>query len=183
MKKNNDQINLFNNNGIWFIVLGALLMLFGIFALFYMGIATLAAVYCFGTLMVVSGVLQIIGAFYLHRGSRIWLWVLCGLLYLIAGWLTFSNPFAVTTALTILLSASLIVGGVFKIIGGLQIKPISGWGWIIFSGILTLVTGILIMSTPDSAFWVIGMFLGIDMIFQGWSYVTIGLAMKSMNDN
>ena len=185
MQKDNNEKKAFtgNKDALWLIILGVLLIFFGTFALFYLGIATLAAVYCFGTLMVVAGVFQIIGAFQVYSGSQKWLWALSGLLYLIAGWLIFSNPFVATTTLTIFLAASLIVGGAFKLVGGFQLKPMTGWGWVVFSGMLTLATGVLILSTPSSAFWVIGMFLGIDMIFQGWSFVTIGLTVKSMKDN
>ncbi len=187
IQESNNQINKFaeraHHNAIWVVVMGVLLIIFGIFALLYMGMSTMAAVYCFGVLMVIGGIFQIIGAFQIYSGFKVLLWGLCGVLYMAAGWLTFSNPFLVSAVLTIFLAISLSIGGIFKLIGGFQLKPFSGWGWIVFSGILSLMTGILIFSTPDSAFWVIGMFLGIDMIFQGWSFVTIGLAVKSMKDN
>lgn len=171
-----------HKNAIWVIVLGILLIVFGTFALIYMSVATLAAVYCFGALMVVGGIFQIIGAFQIYSGGRAWLWALCGLLYLFAGWLTFSNPFIAGYFLTVFLAAALVVGGIFRIINGFQVKPFIGWGWTVFSGGLTLLTGLLIFSTPTSPFWVIGMFLGIDMIFQGWSYVSIGSAVRSLKE-
>lgn len=167
-----------HKNATWVIVAGALLVLFGIGALIYMGIANLAAVYCFGILMVIGGVFEIITAFQLHNGGRAWLWALCGLLYLAAGFLVFSNPFAASVILTMFLAAILLISGVIRIIYGFQVKPVRGWGWEVFSGALNMVLGLLILSTPGSAFWIIGMFLGIDMIFQGWGLIALGSAVR-----
>ena len=178
MKKYNSKVH---RNSIWVIVLGVLMILLGVFALIYMGIATLAVVYFFGTLMVIGGVFQIIGSFQLFHGSRAWLWALCGLLYLLAGWIVFSNPFAASLVFTLLLAAALLVGGVFRIINGFQVKPHQGWSWAVLSGALGLITGILIIIEPNSFSWVMGLFLGVDMLFQGWTFVVIGWAIRSKN--
>lgn len=169
-----------HKSALWVIGLGVLMVVFGTFALIYMSTATSVAVFFFGALMVVGGIFQIISAFQIYHGFRAILWALCGVLYLAAGWLTFTNPFLVSFVLTNFLAAFLVVDGAFRIINGFQIKPVTGWGWSVFSGLLTFLTGVLIFASPTSPFWVIGMFLGIDMIFQGWSYVSIGMAIRSL---
>ena len=48
-------------------------------------------------------------------------------------------------------------------------------------GAVTLALGISIWNKwPADALWVIGLFVGIDMLFNGWSLVMLGFAAKSM---
>ena len=61
-----------------------------------------------------------------------------------------------------------------------MLKPMAGWGWTLFSGVLTLVTGAIILTSPDAPFWVLGMFLGVDLLFQGVNYLTFAAAIKKM---
>ena len=72
------------------------------------------------------------------------------------------------------------IGSVVRTANAFILRPISGWGWVLFSGILTLLTGVLILSSPDSPFWVLGMFLAIDILFQGINYLTLASAIKQL---
>ena len=54
-----------------------------------------------------------------------------------------------------------------------------GWGWVLLSGLITFILGIMIKSQwPVTGLWVIGLFIGIDLIFSGWSYVMLSMAAK-----
>lgn len=66
----------------------------------------------------------------------------------------------------------LIISGILRTLGALLYR-IEGWGWSLFSGILTFVTGIIIMQTPDAPFWVLGLFLAMDILFQGINYLRL----------
>jgi uncharacterized membrane protein HdeD (DUF308 family) len=69
----------------------------------------------------------------------------------------------------LMLAAAFFGSGLFRIIVALS-ERFYGWGWVLLNGIITLVLGILIWrGWPDAAFWVIGLFVGIDMLFAGWS--------------
>jgi uncharacterized membrane protein HdeD (DUF308 family) len=73
-----------------------------------------------------------------------------------------------------------MVGGVFRIVGSLMYR-FPQWGWVLFGGVLNLLLGILIWQQwPFSGFWVIGLFVGIDMIFNGWIWVMLALRLKSL---
>jgi uncharacterized membrane protein HdeD (DUF308 family) len=55
------------------------------------------------------------------------------------------------------------------------------WGWVLFGGVLNLLLGILIWwGWPASALWVIGLFVGIDMIYNGWTWVVLALSLKRL---
>ena len=51
------------------------------------------------------------------------------------------------------------------------------WGWVMFNGIISLVLGIMIWRQwPYSGLWVIGLFVGIEMLLNGWSLVMLSFS-------
>ncbi|SPL69568.1 HdeD family acid-resistance protein [Acinetobacter stercoris] len=169
-----------HENRKWYLLLGALLIIFGVVLLASLGMATLSVVFLFGILMMVGGVLHIVAAFKIFDGGYRWLWAIFGVLYLIAGYYAFTAPVQTAVVLTSLLAIALIIGGIIRIINAFMFKPLPGWGWTLFSGLLTLLTGILIIASPTSPFWVLGMFLGIDILFQGINYLTLAAAIRNI---
>lgn len=163
----------------WFVALGVVLILLGFYASYNIFIATIASVFTVGVLMLISGILQIIHAFYVKSWSNfIWL-VLTGLVYAAAGIMAFMNPVLASTILTFLLAAALVGVGVLRIVAGLNARPAKGWGWILFSGIITLLAGIVIaIGWPVNSLWILGMFLAVDLIIQGWAMAAFGFALK-----
>ena len=88
------------------------------------------------------------------------------------------TPGITLAALTLLIAAFFLSSGLFKIIGAL-VSRFKGWGWYFLSGLISLALGILILvHWPSSSLWVIGLFIGIDLIFVGWSLVMISLFVK-----
>ncbi|WP_445114929.1 HdeD family acid-resistance protein [Acinetobacter sp. WZC-1] len=169
-----------HENRKWYLILGVLLVIFGLVLLASLSFATLTVVALFGLLMMTGGVLHLIAAFKIFDGGYRWLWALFGVLYLIAGYYAFKSPITTAVVLTSLLAIALLIGGFIRIINAFMLKPMSGWGWTLLSGILTLATGIIILASPDSPFWVLGLFLGIDILFQGINYLTFAAAIKQI---
>jgi len=164
----------------WYLFLGVLLVIFGLILLGALPFATLSAVLLFGVLMMLGGVLHFIAAFAVFKSSTRWLWALFGILYWVAGYFAFTTPVITAVVLTSFLAIALIIAGILRTINAFVLRPISGWGWVLFSGVLTLLTGILILLSPDSPFWVLGMFLAIDIIFQGINYLTLANSIKQL---
>jgi uncharacterized membrane protein HdeD (DUF308 family) len=82
--------------------------------------------------------------------------------------------------MTLLLACALMVGGLFRIIGSLMYQ-FPHWGWTLAGGIINLILGVLIWQQwPATALWVIGLFVGIDLIFTGWTWVMLALALKNV---
>jgi uncharacterized membrane protein HdeD (DUF308 family) len=78
------------------------------------------------------------------------------------------------------LACSLIVSGIFRIVGSLMSR-FPHWGWIFFGGVVDLLLGILIWRHwPATSLWVIGLFVGIDVIFNGWTWILLALRLKSL---
>ena len=106
--------------------------------------------------------------------------LLMGVLYIVVGLLFLNRPVSALEALTLLLACSLMVSGVFRIVGSL-LDRFPHWGWIFFGGVLNLVLGLMIWQQwPVSGFWVIGLFVGIDMIFNGWTWIMLALRLKQL---
>jgi uncharacterized membrane protein HdeD (DUF308 family) len=170
-------------SGFWLLILGALLIVVGLVAISASFIATLATVVMLGTLLMIGGGVEIVDAF-LGRGWRgFWMHLLAGILYLVLGFLLVQHPIEAAAVFTLILAAAFFVGGLFRIIVALS-ERFYGWGWVLLNGIITLVLGILIWRQwPEAAFWVIGLFVGIDMLFAGWSLVITALTIRNVASN
>lgn len=165
----------------WFLALGIVLIVLGLGALAYAVAATLTSVIVIGVLMLIGGAAQLIHAWTLRSlGGFVW-WTLVGLLYIVAGGMVIQNPIAGAEILTLLLGATLIGVGVLRLGIWLMNRGQEGWLWLAFSGVISLVTGLLIaLQWPNIGLWLLGMILGIDLLFQGWSMLWLGLALRRM---
>ncbi len=57
-----------------------------------------------------------------------------------------------------------------------------GWGWLLTGGGLSVLLGIIvIMGLPGTALWCIGLILGIDLIFSGFTLIMIGNNLKKLS--
>jgi uncharacterized membrane protein HdeD (DUF308 family) len=158
--------------GLFFIVLGTigLGMTFGL---------TLASVLLFGVLLIIAGLVQLADVFKC-RGWKSIIWhVLNALLYVAGGILIITDPILASAALTLMLAAGLMAVGAIRILMSFQHRGQSGWGWMLFSGLIAVVLGLMIMAKwPVSGLWVIGLFLAIELIMSGWSYLFLALAAR-----
>lgn len=167
-----------HENRKWYLGLGILLIVFALVLFGSLAFATLSVVFLFGVLMMVGGIAHIIAAFKIFEGGYRWLLVIFGILYCVAGYYAFKTPVQTAVVLTHLLGILLVIAGIIRILSSAIFRVYQGWGWTLFSGILTLATGILILVTPDAPFWVLGMFLAIDILFQGINYVSLASYIK-----
>ena len=163
-----------------FVVLGVALIALGVVALGSVGIATLASVLVFGWILVAAGILETVHAWRVRGWSGFTRHLLGGLLSFVVGGLIVANPAAGMLSLTLLMAAFFIVGGIFRIVTALSFR-LPGRGWAVAGGIVTVALGMIIAAEwPVSAVWVIGTFVGIDLIFDGWSLVMAGLGAREV---
>jgi uncharacterized membrane protein HdeD (DUF308 family) len=166
-------------NWLWFVILGIALIVLGFIALSAVVVTSLAAAVVIGALMLVGGVVEIIGVAWCRGWSGFFLHLMSGLLSIVIGGLFIKAPFDALLAMTLLLACLLTVGGVFKIIAALTYR-FAAWGWPLLSGLIDLILGVLIWGEwPGSALWVIGMFVGISLIFRGVNWIGLGLLLRT----
>ncbi|ANK84810.1 MULTISPECIES: HdeD family acid-resistance protein [Rhizobium] len=165
---------------IWFVGLGVLLLVCGLIALGNLMLATVVSVYYVGMLMLFGGVTYLVHAFQVRGWDHVLFWTLSGLLYVFAGIAAFVNPILTSAALTLFLSLALVIAGVFRTWVGRRMKPAKGWGWIVASGVITALAGFVIaLGWPVNSLWVLGLFLAVDLIVQGWTMIAFGLGIRS----
>ncbi len=165
----------------WVVAFGVISLIAGVIALGSVVMATESAVFIVGIMMLVVGVFEIFTAFGARGWGKFLLWLLLGALYVFAGFACLNNPFVAATLLTLMLGIALIVGGLVRIFLATQMKHGTPWGWVVFSGILSFLLGLMIVAHwPASSFYTLGIFLGIDLIFIGAGWLTMGLALKKL---
>jgi uncharacterized membrane protein HdeD (DUF308 family) len=163
----------------WIVALGVVYLIAGLIALGSVVAATAASVLVVGAMMVVAGVFEVINAFQVKTWGRFIFWLLLGILYIIAGFVAWDNPFLTAVWLTLILGAALAASGIVRIFLGFNMKHGSPWVWVVISGLITLVLGVIILAHwPFSAVYTLGIFLGIDLVFAGASWIGLGLGLK-----
>ena len=164
----------------WILALGIILIVVGTVAVSMPLWATLTTALAFGILLLMGGIAQLIGAFWTREWSGFFLILLMGVLYLVLGVMFLRHPGEALVAMTLLLTCGLMVSGLFRIIGSL-IYRFPHWGWTLVGGAINLLLGIYIYSQwPLDSFFVLGLFVGIDLIFTGWTWVMLALAVKDV---
>lgn len=165
----------------WLFGMGILLIILGIFAISAPFVATFASVLTLGWLLVFGGIVQVISAFSARKSGGFLVHSLLGLFCILVGILMIINPHATALTLTMLLAVFFLTLGTFKVFSSIVVRY-ENWGWVLFSGLLELLLGILILvHWPSSALWVIGLFIGIDFIFAGWSLLAYSYVVKKLS--
>jgi uncharacterized membrane protein HdeD (DUF308 family) len=164
----------------WIVALGIVYVLAGLIALYSVVTATVASVFVVGIMMLIAGVSEVINAFQVKTWSKFLLWVLLGVLYIVAGFVTFENPLLAAAILTLMLGAALVVSGIMRIFLAFSMREGAPWIWVVVSGMITLLLGLVILAHwPVSSLYILGLFLGIDLVFAGAGWISVGLGLKS----
>ncbi len=165
----------------WIIALGVVYIIAGVVALGSVVLATAATVFVVGIMMVIAGVAEVINAFQIKTWGRFLLWLLLGVLYIVAGFVTFDNPLLAAAMLTLFLGIALLASGMTRIVLAFSMKAAMPWIWVLLSGIVTLLLGLVILlHWPVSSLYILGLFLGIDLVLAGASWIGIGLGLKKL---
>jgi len=173
-------IEQFRHNWGWFLALGIALVIFGAIALGSSVLATLASVLFFGWLLIFAGALEAVQAFWQRQWGGLFLHLLGGILSVVVGFILVANPVVGALMLTLVLAVFFMVAGLFRILASLTMR-FPHWGWVLLSGVISLLLGIFIWRQwPVSGLWVIGAFIGIDLIFSGWAWIMLSLAARRL---
>jgi uncharacterized membrane protein HdeD (DUF308 family) len=130
-------------------------------------------------MMIIAGVAEIVNAFQIKTWGRFLVWALLGLLYIVAGFVVFENPLFAVVLLTLLLGVALVVSGVVRIFLAFSMKRATPWIWVGLSGAITLLLGLLILARwPINSVYILGLFLGIDLIFAGAGWIGLGFGLR-----
>jgi uncharacterized membrane protein HdeD (DUF308 family) len=162
----------------WIVALGVVYVIAGFIALGSIVMATVASVFVVGVMMIIAGVFELINAFQIKSWGKFLIWALLGVLYIVAGFVTFENPLFAAVLLTLILGASLVASGAVRIFLAFNMKRETPWVWVALSGVITLLLGLLILARwPINSIYILGLFLGIDLIMAGAGWIGLGFGL------
>ncbi len=163
----------------WTLALGIVYVLVGLIALGSILSATLASVLVIGVMMVIAGVAEVINAFQVSSWGKFFLWLLLGALYIVAGLVAFENPLLAAAVLTLVLGACLVASGITRILLAFSMKAGAPWILVLLSGVVTVLVGFAILGRwPVSSLYVLGLFLGVDLLVAGFGWIALALALR-----
>ena len=180
MSLNIDAMNEVGRKWGWFLAIGIIMVILGAVGLGAVFALTEVTVKFFGYLIFIAGIFQPIDAFR-HKGWSLVSNFLIASLYIAVGFFMIKDTTLAAATLTLFIAWSLVAIGIMRMVVAFKIKGVPGWVWTLISGTASIVLGIMILNSwPVSGMWVIGMFVAIELIFNGWGMVMLGLAAKKM---
>jgi uncharacterized membrane protein HdeD (DUF308 family) len=167
-------------NWKWVMALGIALILLGAVALAIPFVVTVTSVLFTGWLLVVAGAMQTIHGFWRRAWSGFFLDLLTGVLYLVVGFMFIDRPLEAVEAVTLIMAAALMFVGAMRVFVALS-SNFHHWVWLLINGVISLALGLLIFrGWPESSYFIIGLFIGIDMVFYGWALVMLAMGVREL---
>jgi len=165
----------------WILALGIVLVLLGAGALIdAIGVSVVSMVF-FGWILLFSGVIEGVQTLRHRTGGHFFLHLLKAVFSIVLGVMLLRSPMAGLVVVTLLLASYFVVIGVFRIIAALTVQ-MPGSGWALVDGVITLILGILVWSQwPASGLWVIGLFIGINLITTGWAETMLAFSLRRLS--
>jgi uncharacterized membrane protein HdeD (DUF308 family) len=169
------------NHFNWLMYLGFFNIVLGFLAVTFTSLATLAAVLYLGWFFILSGSATIYFAFRLSKVGGHWSLLLFGILAMVCGFFLIIHPAENAVILTFLIAMFIFTSGLFSILS-CCFEPHPHQIWVIFGGVVSILCAWIIYSEwPVSGTWVPGTFLGVYLIFHGFTQVQIGSAGRRLS--
>lgn len=175
-------LNYFQTHWKLFLAEGIFFILLGFCAVVIPQFFTVAIVIFLGWLLLFGGAVHIGRALLFSDMPGFGSWLFMGILQVVVGYLFIAQPANGILTLTMLMALFFGFEGIAKISLAFMMRPLANWGLILFSGITALVFALIIaISWSETSHWLLGLFLGINMIFLGSSLVKISLHHKEIH--
>jgi len=159
-------------------VFGLGLIVLGIAAVARSVTATIASMLFFGWLLVVACGIEVAQAVLVGHWAGFFQHLVAAILFGVTGFLIVARPLLGAEVATMLMAVFFLVSGLFQVFGSVWVA-LPGWGWQVADGLITFVLGLLVLAQwPASGLWVIGLFVGIDLIFYGGAWIALALGLR-----
>jgi uncharacterized membrane protein HdeD (DUF308 family) len=178
-KERRHTAEVFRDNWLWLVLLGAVLIVAGAAAILVPVVSEIPASKILGTVLVVSGLVQVMqSAKMLNWIGFIW-HLLLGILATVGGALIYMDPFAGVVAITLLIAIIFAVHGLTQITFAIRVRRQSGWHWFLISGCIALVVSMLLVAKlPYSHSFTPATIAGVSLLFAGCAYVAMALSSR-----
>ena len=163
------------------ITLGVVMILAGVGAIVFPMISTFGVTLSVGVMLIVASIAQTISAFSYSRWTGVILGLIIAALWLIGGLYLLARPLDGVFVLTIIVAAAFVFEGIIKTVLSFQMRPLAGWGWLLFDGIVSAAVGVLLWwQLPFSALWALGTLAGINIMISGWTLVILSITISKV---
>ena len=167
----------------WLLLFGILLAVCGSAAIIFPPltvVTTFAAMVVLGVTLMVAGIATIVTAFWAGKWSGTLVQLLIGVIYVVVGLMITDTPVQSAMAMTLFVAAFFIVAGAFRVVAALVVR-FPHWGWALLNGVITFLLGMIIYRHfPQSGVWVLGLLVGLEMLFHGWTWIMLSLAIRQI---
>ena len=184
MTRNSDPLEQFKQILVWswtsvILVPGILLVLSGIAAIILPHVSPLSIAKLLAWIFIIGGITKIIYGIRSQQEEGFWWKLVEGILDLFLGILLATNILSGILTLTLLIGIFILISGVLAVIRAFKLRPASNWGWLLFSGMIRIILGIIIWSQwPSNSEWLIGLFVGLAFLVTGLSLIKLGLIVN-----
>ena len=161
--------------------LGVLTVIAGFLAIGSPMISGMGVSILIGIALVIAGLARTFGAFSAGSFGQGALAFVGGILTFVAGVILTGRPGLGLATLTLLVGGYLVVDGISGAVLAFHVRPEKGWGWMLFSAVIGILLGFLLLREwPLSGVWAIGTLVGVNLLFTGFSLISVGSAARSL---
>jgi uncharacterized membrane protein HdeD (DUF308 family) len=162
-------------------VVGVLAILVGCVAIVVPAVASVGTAIFIGWILLIAGAFLVAGAFTAHSIGTVLLRLVWAALTVLVGVYLIAEPHNGTLTLTLVLGIYFLFMGLTRIAVAFIGRGRPNAGLVGLSGFAGLLIGILVLAKfPSSADWAIGLLVGIDLIFAGWTLTSVALLGKEL---
>ncbi|WP_267643761.1 HdeD family acid-resistance protein [Haloarchaeobius amylolyticus] len=158
---------------------GIALAIGGILAIAFPFVTSISLSLLFGAVLVIGGLVNVAHSISQMKWTGFVSQALLGVLYTVAGIFLMANPLLGLASLTLLLVGFFLLNGIVEIFLGFKLREEPNWGWVVASGVVSLVLASLVLANfPSSALWAIGLLFGVNLLSTGISFALFAVGAR-----
>lgn len=162
-----------------FLIEGFFFILLGVGAIVIPQFFSVAIIIFLGWIIILTGTVQVSRTLYFRTMPDFGLWLSLGVLQIFVGYLFIADPIAGVLTITAVMTFFFAFEGMIKVLLAFLLRPLAHWKYVLFSGLTALIFALLILvNWSQVEHWLLGLFLGVNMIMLGFSMVKMGLTYK-----
>lgn len=159
--------------------LGIALIALGALAVLTPAVAGSAVVMVIGFILLIAGIVAVVRGLKAGASAEKVTGLILGIVTALAGIAVIGHPLFGLAFLTLLLVGYFVAEGVWKIVVSFRYRPARGWKWLLVSGVLSLILGLLIWNQwPMSGLWAVGVLVGVNLLGTGLALVMLASALN-----
>jgi uncharacterized membrane protein HdeD (DUF308 family) len=162
----------------WFFLIGVALIILGAVALAHAALTTTIAIWLFGVLLLIGGVLHTIDAFLSTQWRGYLLHAVAAVTDVVLGLIFILKTDETEKVITLLLAVIYFVAGSMRTLTA-ALQRFRGWVIVAFTGLLTLLLGACLLADwPYSGRWFIGLCVGVELVLRGCGWIALAWTVR-----